>query len=149
MKQCQLLKVVLIPSSKWLSPPIRHKMEDSWLAVSLKGPNLPPQLIWKGWKILTISPWHKMEDIGSWMSGGGFPRATCEINSPLRFHSVLTPPVRVETDRNEGVRKETWNAIKPKGYYIPAKVKRTLLAHRFGSFQSSLTSRLSVCHIET
>lgn len=47
-----------------------------------------------------------MEDIGSWLSSAGFPLAMCEINSPPRFHAVLTPLVKVERDESEGVRKE-------------------------------------------
>ncbi|KAI9533566.1 nuclease domain-containing protein [Dissostichus eleginoides] len=35
-----------------------------------------------------------MEDIGSWLSGGGFPLAMCEINSPPRLRAVLTPLVK-------------------------------------------------------
>lgn len=63
----------------------------------------------------------------------------CEINSPPRFHAALTPPARVERDENGGVRKERRKAIKLEGYYIPAKVRGTLLAGRFGSFQTSFT----------
>lgn len=36
----------------------------------------------------------------------GFPLAMCEINSPLRFHTVLTPLVKVDRDVSERVRKE-------------------------------------------